>query len=263
MNPVIKTILLLAGLLAVVIAGSYYYSRTMKPGNADDTSTPESSTDAPQIYIGAELHPDLDAGIKALQDNRLEEARARLEAVPETDRGYLLARQNLSRVLIRLGDLEGARRELERLADLQLDTPELLTGLAWLQYRLLDYEAAELSALRALEIDAEDAELRYSLGLFRLAQGRLPEAIDTYNRAMEQDPGRPTVSAALEKLIELHEERPDLAQVHYALAFFAKSLSRRELEIEELEHFLATDPQGSTAAVARERLEEARAAVGK
>ncbi len=139
----------------------------------------------------------------------------------------------------------------------------MLRTLAWLEYRLGDFEAAELCALRVLEIEPEDATTRYGVALFRLMQGRLPEAMDTYRRAMEQNTSREQITEALERLLVAHEERPDAPQVHYALAFFAESLGRPEQEIEELRHYLATEPTGPTAELARTRLAEVRAELGE
>ena len=259
MNPVIRIALLLVALLAVVIAGSYFYSRSVKSGNVDDVPARPELTPAPETYVGAELNPDLTEGLQALQDNRLEEARASLENVPEIDPGYLLALRNLGQVRALLGDWEGAREALERLVAMQLDTSDALTALSQVQYRLGDFDAAELSALRALEIQEADPMLRFDLALYRVAQDRLAEALDTYERAIELDPERTRTMKALQRLMALHDEHPELPTVHYALAYFARRFARLDLEIQELEHYLAKSPQGQTADFARQRLEEALA----
>jgi tetratricopeptide (TPR) repeat protein len=254
-----------AALLAVVIAGSYFYSRTVKSGKLDTTPSEVGSSEAsapPEVFIGAELSPDLAAGLQALQDNRLEEARASLELVDELDPGYLLALRNLGQVRARLGDWEGARDDLERLLEIQLDSSDALTALSQVYYRLGDFDAAEVAALRALEIGEGEAMLRYDLALYRVAQDRLAEALDTYERAIETDLQGVGVMKALERLIALHEEHPEIPTVHYALAYFARRLARLDLEIEELEHYLATSPTGQSAAFAEQRLAEARAQRG-
>ncbi len=258
MNPVIRIALLLAALLAVVIAGSYFYSRSMKSGDADAVPVQPEPLPAPEILIGTEVHPALAEGLEALQDNRLEEARASLEQVPETDPGYLVALRNLGQVRALLGDWEGAREALERLVSMQLDTHDALAALGQVYYRLGDYDAAEVAALRALEIEAGDPMLRYDLALYRVAQDRLAEALDTYERAIDRDPDHGRVMKALQRLIALHDEHPELPSVHYSLAYFARRLARLDLEIEELEHYLATEPTGQTGQFARERLAEAR-----
>lgn len=260
MNPVIRIALLLVALLAVVIAGSYFYSRSVKSTDVpDDVGPPESAAvPTPEALLGADLSPDLAAGIQALQDNRLEEARASLEKVPEDDPGYLMALRYLGQVRGLLGDWEGARDALGRVVEMQLDTQDALIALGQVQYRMGDFEEAELSALRALEIGQLDPMLRYDLALYRVAQNRLAEALDTYERAIELDDGQANAMKALQRLMALHEEHPEIPTVHYALAYFARRMSRLDLEIQELEHYLETNPSGQSEAFARERLAAAR-----
>jgi tetratricopeptide (TPR) repeat protein len=260
MNPVIRIALLLVALLAVVIAGSYFYSRSLKTGDVTEvTEVPARSDPTPELLLGDNLNPDLAEGLQALQDNRLEEARASLEKVPEVDPGYLLALRNLGQVLGLLGDWEGALEVLERLGTMQLDNRDTLAALSQVQFRLGDFDAAELSALRALEIEPGDPMLRFDLALYRVAQDRLPEAVDTYQRAIELDPDRTRTMQALQRLMSLHDAHPDVATSHYALAYFARRLARLDLEIQELEHFLQTEPSGQAAQFARQRLDEALA----
>ena len=260
MNPVIRIALLLVALLAVVIAGSYFYSRSLKTGDVTEvTEIPARLDSTPEVLLGADLNPDLAEGLQALQDNRLEEARASLEKVPEVDPGYLMALRNLGQVLGLLGDWEGSLDALERLEATQLDNPDTLTALGQVQFRLGNYDAAELSALRAMEIEAGDPLLRFDLALYRVAQDRLPEALDTYQRAIELDPERTRTLQALQRLMSLHDAHPEIATTHYALAYFARRLARLDLEIYELEHFLETDPSGQSASFAQQRLDEALA----
>ena len=257
MNPVIRIALILVALLAVVIAGSYFYSRTLKSGDVTDVAARPGPPPTPEVPLGTELNADLSEGLQALQDNRLEEARASLEKVSELDPGYLLALRNLGQVRGLLGDWEGAREALERLGAIQLDTREALRALSQVQYRLGDFDAAELSALRALEIEPGDPLLRFDLALYRVAQERLPEALDTYERAIDLDPGQTRTMQALQRLMSLHDDHPEGPTVHYALAYFARRLARLDLEIQELDHYLETEPTGEAARFARQRLDEA------
>lgn len=254
MNPVIRVALLIGAILAVVIAGSYYYSRSLQPATPRAAGAPAGSP-AP-VMVGTPIEGPLAEGLQALQDNRLEEARASLEKVPLEDPGFLVALRNLAEVRAQLGDFAGARDALERLSSLQADTRGALELMSRVQYRLGDYQAAELALLRAFEIDDADPALRYDLALFRVAQARLPEAIETYDRAVARDPSQAGIMTALERLSALHEARPELPTVHYALAYFAKRLARPELEAEELEHFLAHESGGPAADAARRRLDE-------
>jgi tetratricopeptide (TPR) repeat protein len=243
-----------------VIAGSYFYSRSVKTDALPDVMARPEPAPASTLELppGVELNPDLAEGLQAFQDNRLEEARASLERVPAVDPGYLLALRNLGQVRGLLGDWEGAREALEQVLATQLDDAGTLETLGQVQYRLGDYEGAELSALRALEIGGDDPLLRFDLALYRVAGDRLLEALATYERAIADDPERTGTMKALQRLMSLHETHPEIPTVHYALAYFARRLSRQDLEIQELEHYLQTNPTGPTAAFARTRLEEAR-----
>jgi tetratricopeptide (TPR) repeat protein len=259
MNPVIRVTLLVAALLAVVIAGSYFYSRLGQPVPGESPPPTSPSPSPPEVDLGAPLSPAVSAGLAALQDSRLEDARASFESVPATDPGYLMALQYLGQVCAQMGDWKGAREAFENLVSIQPDAPEVLAMLAQVQYSLDDFDAAELTALRALEGGSVDPMLRYDIALYRVAQDRTAEAINTYERAIEADAGRTEILKALQRLAALHDRHPELPSVHYALAYFARRLARQQLEITELEHYLATEPTGQAAENARRRLAEAKA----
>jgi tetratricopeptide (TPR) repeat protein len=257
MNPVVRIALLIGALLAVVIAGSYYYSRSLEPAASDGAPAAGAPAVAPgQVLIGQEVDEHLTTGLAAIKDNRLEDARASLEQVPADDAGYLIALSNLAHVRAKLGDFAGAREALDKLHSMQLETQDTVALMAEIQYRLGDYAGAELSILRAIEIDDSKSMLRYELALFRAAQGQLPEAIATYERAIASDPSRDAIATALDQLSALHEAHPDVAAVHYALAYFGRRLVQPDLELEELQHFLARETASQAADLARARLAE-------
>ena len=257
MNPVVRIALLIGALLAVVIAGSYYYSRSLEPAATGGSAAgAPTATPGMDVLVGQEVDEHLSAGLAAIKDNRLDDARASLEQVPEDDAGYLIALSNLAHVRAKLGDFPGANAALEKLHAMQLETQDTVALQAEVQYRLGDYAGAELSILRAIEIDDSKAILRYELALFRVAQGQLPEAIATYERAIASDPSRDAIGTALDQLSALHEAHPDLAAVHYALAYFGRRLAQPDLELEELQHFLAHETTSQAADLARNRLAE-------
>jgi tetratricopeptide (TPR) repeat protein len=258
MNPVVRIALLVGALLAVVIAGSYYYSRSLEPASGAAAAPAGGPAAAPgiDVLVGQEVNEHLSQGLAALKDNRLEDARASLEQVPDDDAGYLIALSNLAHVRAKLEDFAGARDAIERLHSMQLETQDTVALLAEVQYRLGDFNGAELSILRAIEIDDSKAVLRYELALFRVAQGQLPEALATYERAIASDPSRDAIGTALDQLSALHEAHPELPSVHYALAYFGRRLSQPDLEHEELQHFVALETNSQAADNARKRLAE-------
>ena len=254
MHSALRTALAACGVFAVVVLASVFYSRALRQAPAVETRP------TPGVAEPATLHPGIEAGLRAVQDNRLEDARTSFEGVPISDPSYLVARNHLAGALVRAGDVPGAIRVLEELAVFQPDSPTILEELAWGHHRLGDHERAELYALRGLEIDGTRAQLRYAVGLFRLAAGRTVEAVPAYKRAMEADTGGRHVTEALTRLLTLGAERPDLTGVHYIAAFFANTLRRPEVERQELERFLAAESSGPIAVQARAQLDTLLAA---
>jgi tetratricopeptide (TPR) repeat protein len=251
MSSAARTALAVVCVFAAVVLASVFYSRALRQPSvaaSAPVATPAATTQTP-------LHPAYEAGLRALQDNRPAEARTSFESVPATDPSYLLARDGLAEALLHMGDAAGAIRELEAVARMQPDTVAIHEQLAWAYFAQQDPERAELAALRGLEIDPSQTQLRYAVGLFRIAEGRTVEALPAYKRAMEADVNRSHVTPALTRLVALSLERPDLPGVQYALAFFANAMQRPELERQGLEKFLAAEPSGALADKARARLE--------
>ena len=250
-NPTIKTLLLFLSLMALLSAGVFFIER-----NWTRIVTPagQASEDGPD-----NLHPDLAAGLAALRANRLDEARNRLEKLQPTDPGYPLALINLTVACERLGDLEAALEAATELITVEPEDSKAWIRMSWVQYRLGRYREAEFSSVRALEVDPTNIPARYDAALFRVAQGRTPEAINAYTRAFKRDQfGHSYLFQAHDHLLELRSNRPDLPSVHYALAFFANSLGWREREIEELERSLSLESTGPAAEAARTNLAKAR-----
>ncbi len=258
MTSALRTALLVAGVFAAVILASIFYARMVRQAPQVETAPSAAPAVAPGPIDPAGLHPGIQEGLRAFQDNRLDDARTSFESVPVTDTSYLVARQNLAAVLVRAGDFAGADRTLEEISKLQPDSAALAEQRAWVQYRLGNYEKAELYALRGLEIDGRQPQLRYAIGLFRAAAGRTMESVAAYKRGMQADTERRHVAEALGPLMTLAQERPDLPGVHYLLAFFANALRQTALEIQELERCLAVESTGPLADAARARLAEAR-----
>jgi Flp pilus assembly protein TadD len=254
MNSTVRTALVFSGLLVAVVAASYLYSRSIRDVPSASASAAGGQQNAPPDQ--RELHPGVKAGIDALRAERFEEARQQLESIASDDPSYLVALQNLGSAYTALGELEAAHSALAKLAELQPDDPVLYLSLAWAQHRLgLDLEA-ERTALWALEIDPRNLAARYDVAYFRVAQGTLAPAIRAYQRAVQQDVSQTHVMRAAQNLEQLQAARPALAQTHYAMAYFARVLGQSRVEREELEAYLALEPSGTAASVARERLNE-------
>ena len=259
MSQSVRTVLVFCGLLIAVIAASFFYSRTIR-GVPDGSGPPAGSAAGPPAADPRALHPEVTAGIDALRAQQYEQARQHLESIPSTDPSYLVALQNLGTVHSALGDFERSLATLNELAELQPDDPHVLLSLAWAQHRLdLDVEA-ELSTLRALEVDPSNLVARYNVAYFRVARGGLAGAIRAYHRAVQQDVSQIHILRAAQDLEQLLVRRPEQAEVHYALAYFARVLGQPSVEQKELEAYLSIESAGPAADVARQRLAEVRSA---
>ena len=146
----------------------------------------------------------------------------------------------------------------KKLVVLQPRNADVRATTAWAYYRLGRLVEAEIFALAAIDINPQHLGARYNLGLFRLAGGSLPRAIDSYRDVMLDDPEGLHVTRALEDLLYLAQERPEFADAHYGLAYFSNAMGQIELEVEHLEKYLALNPSGPAVEVARTRLAEAR-----
>jgi Flp pilus assembly protein TadD len=217
------------------------------------------NTDAPSVAMA--LHPDLEAGIEAFRAGRLEEARKLLEAVPQTHPSYSVALRTLGDLLDQAGDVDGALEAFTALLRLQPDTPEPFLLLGGVEYRRGNLDRAEWYALRAIEVAPSHAPARYDVALFRVAAGRIADAVESYSRALRVDVQRAYAAEAERQLRRMAETRPDNPGPHYALAFFANQREDRIEEIRELELYLELGPDGEAAPIARERLADARAAL--
>jgi tetratricopeptide (TPR) repeat protein len=260
MNPALRTIALFVGLLALVVVVALLmvkYTGERRGGEADVDPAPLNMSPGESAVS---VHPDLQAGLDAVRDNRLEEASESFAKVPEGDPGYANALSNLAAIQLQLGELQGSWMTLMQLSALQPDNPDVYAAIGWVLYLLGRNAEAEMAALRAIELDDNHVAARYNVALYRLVQNRLPEAIKAYHRAMSRDGAMQYVGAAREHLVELQRNRPEFAEVHYALAYFANAVSNTEMEIEELEKYLALNPGGPAVEVARSRLAEAKEA---
>jgi tetratricopeptide (TPR) repeat protein len=252
----LKMLALSGGLLVVLILVMVWVAlelRREKPGMI----LSDGSVNLPPI-----THPDVEAGLEALRIGENEKARELFSRVPATDASYTVALQNLGLANEKLGNFEAATEVYRGIIALQPDNPEPYMSLAWAQYQMGRFDEAEFSALRVLEISSGHIPARYGVALFRVAGDRIAEAIQSYMRAIKLDPAGAYFPQAEDHLELLRADQPELASVHYALAYFANARGDRRQELEHLERFLALEPSGPAAATARERLTEARTAVG-
>jgi tetratricopeptide (TPR) repeat protein len=204
----------------------------------------------PPSNVTVILHPDLEAGLAAVEQGRLEDAARLFARVPPGHASGALAAQNLASVRERQGELATAERLWEEAIDLDPEDPRPYIAIARLRHLSGRHDEAELWALRAVEVAPQDAEPRYATAIYRVAAGRTAVAVETLARAAALDGGQrlPEVGRELTRMGESHPE------AFYAVAYVASITGDLGTERAALERFLDGGPEGPLAAAAAARL---------
>jgi len=86
------------------------------------------------------------------------------------------------------GNLEEARSELEKILESDPDNFTALVNLGALEYRLKEFDTAEIHLNRAVRINAEVSAAWVTLGVLYLESGKLYDALAALSRALVLDP---------------------------------------------------------------------------
>jgi tetratricopeptide (TPR) repeat protein len=122
------------------------------------------------------------------------------------------------------GDLPGARATLEEAVSLNRRDPALLMNLAFVHLRMSNYAAAENLLRTSLDIESNNQETHYLLGMTYYAQEKLPQAIDEWNAGLRLGP-HPDMERALEKAqkeARVHGQLGELQSAHFILRYDRK-----------------------------------------
>jgi tetratricopeptide (TPR) repeat protein len=157
----------------------------------------------------------------------------------ELDPTALWAKEGLSNVYRRMGDIEEANRLAK--AVIEEGTPraekeiDLLELIGWCQLRLGLYPEAVATLRRALELDGRWTAVRFDLALALMCEGDRGRAFLEYQRGIHQAVNggverlRGVVRMGLDDLEECLAERPALAGTREAIA--ARDLLRSTLRV--------------------------------
>jgi Flp pilus assembly protein TadD len=157
----------------------------------------------------------------------------------ELDPAALWAKEGLSNVYRRMGDIDEANRLAREVID--EGTPrcdeeiDLLELVGWCQLRLGEYVAAVETLRRALELDGRWTAVRFDLALALMCVGERGRAFLEYQRGVHQAVNggverlRGVVRMGLDDLEECLIERPALAGTREAIA--ARELLRSTLRV--------------------------------
>lgn len=157
----------------------------------------------------------------------------------ELDPTALWAKEGLSNVFRRMGDIEEANRLAKQVieegaprAGKEIDLLELI---GWCQLRLGLYPEAVATLRRALELDGRWTAVRFDLALALMCEGDRGRAFLEYQRGIHQAVNggverlRGVVRMGLDDLEECLAERPALAGTREAIA--ARDLLRSTLRV--------------------------------
>jgi Flp pilus assembly protein TadD len=157
----------------------------------------------------------------------------------ELDPTALWAKEGLSNVYRRMGDIDEANRLAREVID--EGTPrcdeeiDLLELVGWCQLRLGEYSTAVETLRRALELDGRWTAVRFDLALALMCVGERGRAFLEYQRGVHQAVNggverlRGVVRMGLDDLEECLIERPALAGTREAIA--ARDLLRSTLRV--------------------------------
>ena len=189
------------------------------------------------------------------------------------------ARRSYERAIQRKagGDVEGARKLLEKAVAAAPDYAEALNDLAVLYIRREDYSRAERALQRAVEADPSGWRARLNLGIVRLSQKNYGAARAEMERAQSLAGDSPLPAFHLARL-HLAEGRSGQAEASYSRAlridptFAAAQLFRGYLRLlrgdleagrADLAAYLKLQPKAADAGEVRARLEIVGAAIQK
>lgn len=153
--------------------------------------------------VAAQLRPYHHASLFAMGQRLVGEGRLQLalrafEAELLAKPDVVAARLELATLRRRLGDIEGARRELELARGILPESPEIMENLALLEFSAGRLDEAEKRLNEALALDPDFASGHRSLAILRARAGRFADALGHAERALSLEPE----SAESRKLVE-------------------------------------------------------------
>jgi tetratricopeptide (TPR) repeat protein len=160
-------------------------------------------------------------------NDALKRLRQNLSVDPNDTRAkaqLIAALDSVAWLQVTQGDLPGARATLEEAVSLNRRDPALLMNLAFVHLRMSNYAAAENLLRTSLDIESNNQETHYLLGMTYYAQEKLPQAIDEWNAGLRLGP-HPDMERALEKAqkeARVHGQLGELQSAHFILRYDRK-----------------------------------------
>lgn len=143
----------------------------------------------PSIPVGKS--DSLEQGLKALQDNRLEDALKYLDAAEATQPADAQIRNFRGIVLVRLGQNSEAADEYKEAIHLNPKLEDAYKNLGFLEWTEHHFENARTELQRAVELDPADSFAHYYLGRVQLDSGSYDSAFQELDRSGISRPADP------------------------------------------------------------------------
>jgi tetratricopeptide (TPR) repeat protein len=122
------------------------------------------------------------------------------------------------------GDLPAARASMEEAVTLNRRDTALLLNLAFVHIRMSNYAAAERVLRSSLDLEFNNQETHYLLGMTYYAQEKIPQAIDEWTAGLRLGP-HPEMARALDKAqkeVQVHGQLGELQSPHFILRYDRK-----------------------------------------
>lgn len=166
----------------------------------------------------AEIEALVGKSLRAVQENRLAEAREGLEQALRRAPDHLVALQSLGILAHNAGQSEAARHHLEMAVELAPDDAALHSNLATVLHALGEPEASLEHYHRALELEPNRADVHLGLGVVLQRLDRGDEAVEHLRRAIALAPDVPTAYARLVTISGVALSEQELAGIRGLLS---------------------------------------------
>jgi len=172
---------------------------------------------------GSAKSPEVSKG-SAVSNEALKRLRQNLSTNPSDTRATAELVQALNSVAwlqVTQGDLPGARTSLEEALALNRRDPAIASNLAVVHLRMGNYRAAEDLLKASIDVDRNNQETHYLLGVTYYSQEKITQAIDEWTAGLRLGP-HPEMSRNLEKAQKegrIHDQLGELHSTHFILRY--------------------------------------------
>lgn len=124
-----------------------------------------------------------------------------------------LSRASLAESYLRLGQIDAASAEYNRLFAVHEGTPASRNNYAWALWKQGRIEAARDQAERALAKSPDDPSIQDTLGVILLTAGDLPAAVNMLRRATKSAPRQPHIAFHLAQALAQSGDQPGAVEI--------------------------------------------------